>query len=272
MAGTAGGLAENSGISAVAYVVDLTVEDTASSFDIATVITVEATEAVDVIVLNAKQLDVAKKVVVDGEDKNGVSVRVPVSDVVFHEDREEVEILLGKKLTVGDTYNVTVTATGVLGVPSGEGFIKATYDSGKSWLAAIRSSPTSARMVFPCVDQAGEEADVTLRVWRPATHTAISNAPVINSQVISGGLTVSDTFATIRLAPHQVGLVVAPLKRQSADGDAVVLWGREQAAAATQEDARKYVSTVNALVENLSQVPLAESPLSVVALPGRHVT
>ena len=66
------------------------------------------------------------------------------------------------------------------------------------------------------------------------------------------------------LAPHELGLVVAPLEQHDG-GVGLSFWTRRQLAPALEEPAN-YVSTLNELAENLSNLTL--QPLSVVFLPG----
>lgn len=79
-----------------------------------------------------------------------------------------------------------------------------------------------------------------------------------------GTISYKDTFSELTLAPHQLGLVVAPLEKH-AQG-VLTYWTRSQLAS-TLGEIQTYVSTLNYVTENLSG--LALKALSVVFLPGK---
>ncbi|KAK3907461.1 Aminopeptidase N, partial [Frankliniella fusca] len=249
----------STGFRVLSYDVQLLVDD-GDTFDTSTLMTLEADEAVDEIVVHARDIVVDPKVSVYGR-VSGVSTRIPCSVQV---DGEEVHIALSRPLTVGVRYEVTMTASGTLGNPSDGGLVRATFDKGSSWVVAARGA---GRRLFPCVDTPDALADITLRVSRPSSHVALANADLNKTEDIAAASS-RDTFATARLAPHQVGLVVAPLQGAVLDQDAAVaLWARAGAAPVADRVLR-YAGALSDAVENLSGLPAALRHVAVVALPG----
>ncbi|XP_026281351.2 aminopeptidase N-like isoform X2 [Frankliniella occidentalis] len=245
-----------SGVLVISYDVQLRIDD-GDTFDTATLMTLEAEEAVDSFEVHAKDIAVDPKISVWGPE-HGVSTKIPSTVDI---DGEVVHIALTRPLTVGVRYEVTMTATGTVGSPSDGGLVRTTFDKG-SWAAVVRGA---GRRLFPCVDTPDALADVTLHVDRPTSHVALANADLNKTEDITQASS-KDTFETAKLAPHEVRLVVAPLQGALQD-PGLTLWARSEAAPFVDR-LLSYMSTTSDVVENLSGLPLALQHLAVVALPG----
>ncbi|KAJ2632705.1 hypothetical protein GGF44_003773, partial [Coemansia sp. RSA 1694] len=147
-------------------------------------------EATDKIVLHAKSITITRVVVYHGGSQLGC---VGGDSVVY--DNSELEMATIQMpcalqpTKAGDCVQIIITFSGVLS-ESMYGLYRCKYRDRKgspSVMLVTQFQAKCARLAFPCWDEPAIKAEFTLALTVPASHTALSNMPVVQETEGPGG-------------------------------------------------------------------------------------
>ncbi|XP_014016590.1 endoplasmic reticulum aminopeptidase 2 [Salmo salar] len=167
------------------------------------------------VVLHSKGLRITTATVLD---QNLAHLSDQVLPVLHNPTHEQVAIFSPRALTGGQKYFLFLE----FGADLGEGFYgfyRSTYrtSTGETrTLASTHFEPTSARMAFPCFDEPSIKANYSISIRRSPAHTALSNMPVEQTEVLDDGL-MEDRFAvSVRMSSYLVAFIVCDFRSVSA--------------------------------------------------------
>lgn len=171
-------------------------------------ISVEVSEPVSQIVLNAKEMDLkSARFVGDGSD-------VEIGDFAYDEELERVTLDLGGEVGVG-WYTLAIDFDGVLNRKL-YGFYISTFtdDAGvEHKIATTQFESTDARQAFPCFDEPAMKASFEIALTVPNDLFAASNGPIISEQVSGDGSLRTVKFGTtIKMSTYLVAFIVGPFE------------------------------------------------------------
>ncbi|MDQ6614578.1 MAG: M1 family metallopeptidase, partial [Actinomycetota bacterium] len=170
-------------------------------------ITVNVTEAVTEVVLNAVELDIltAELVSTTGERL--------VGRVTYDEREERATIALSGTAQPGP-WELDVTFTGVLNDKL-HGFYRSTYrdvDGNKQVIATTQFEATDARRAFPCWDEPDFKATFAVTLIVDSQLTALSNGAAVEDKDLGTGKRQVTFAETMPMSTYLVAFVVGPFE------------------------------------------------------------
>ena len=189
---------------------DLTLEpDLASASFIGSVaITIEVSEAIDAVVLNAAELDISRANVVIGTGDT-----VESTNITINETTERATIAFGSTLPVG-TAVMHCEFTGILNDKL-RGFYRSTYtdDAGvEHTIATTQFESTQARRAFPCFDEPDFKAVFGVTLVVQDNLTAVSCSNVTASEQLGDGRRRDQFGDTMLMSTYLLAFIVGELE------------------------------------------------------------
>ena len=169
--------------------------------------TLEVTEATDVLVLNAIELDLvaASMVGPDGASQ-------PAATITLDDTTERATLRFGSSLAPG-TWVLHMTFTGILNDKL-HGFYRSTFtdtDGAEQVIATTQFEATDARRAFPCWDEPDFKAVFAVTLIVAEDLTAVSNAAEVDRQPRDDGKHVVRFADTMAMSTYLVAFIVGPL-------------------------------------------------------------
>ncbi|MXX91974.1 MAG: M1 family metallopeptidase [Chloroflexi bacterium] len=171
-------------------------------------ISIDATENVSEIVLNAKEIELKSARLVGGGNAT------EASDFTYDEELERVTIQFDGEATPG-SYTLSIDFDGILNRKLA-GFYISTFtdESGEERkIATTQFESTDARQAFPCFDEPAMKASFEIALTVPADLFAASNGPIISEVVSDDGSERTVKFGTtIKMSTYLVAFIVGPFE------------------------------------------------------------
>jgi len=170
--------------------------------------TVEITEAVDEVVLNAIELDLDQAWVVEGADGARVDATVTLDD-----STERATLSLARPVGPG-AATVHVVFRGTLNDKL-HGFYRSTFrddDGTEHVIATTQFEATDARRAFPCWDEPDFKATFAVTLVVAEGLTAVSNAECVADEPTADGRRSVRFADTMAMSTYLVAFVVGPLE------------------------------------------------------------
>ncbi len=171
-------------------------------------ISIDATENVSEIVLNAKEIELKSARLVSGGSA------IEASDFTYDEELERVTIHLDGEATSG-SYTLSIDFDGILNRKLA-GFYISTFtdESGEERkIATTQFESTDARQAFPCFDEPAMKASFEIALTVPVGLFAASNGPIISEVLSDDGSERTVKFGTtIKMSTYLVAFIVGPFE------------------------------------------------------------
>ena len=171
-------------------------------------ISIDITETVSEIVLNAKEIELKSARLVGG------SSAIEASDFAYDEELERVKIHLDSEAPSG-SYTLSIDFEGILNRKLA-GFYISTFtdESGEERkIATTQFESTDARQAFPCFDEPAMKASFEVALTVPADLFAASNGPIISESFSDDGTERTVKFGTtIKMSTYLVAFIVGPFE------------------------------------------------------------
>ncbi|MCH8351430.1 MAG: M1 family metallopeptidase [Chloroflexi bacterium] len=146
-------------------------------------IDIHVVEATREIVLNALDLEIASATLHCGGSEN------TAESITFDEERQTATLSFGQQIPIGDA-TLDISFTGELNDKL-HGFYRSEYttpEGEQKYLAATQFEATDARRAFPCWDEPAQKAIFEVTLVVPDNLQAVSNTPVVEETMLTGGL------------------------------------------------------------------------------------
>ncbi|MEE9150106.1 MAG: M1 family metallopeptidase, partial [Candidatus Tectomicrobia bacterium] len=183
-------------------------------------ITVDVTEPVDTVWLNAAELDVTSVAI---EDAAGH--RSPLTEVMLVEAQERLQLGLGRLVGAGQ-YRLFLEFEGILNDKL-HGFYRSIFhdEHGQEHvIATTQFETTDARRAFPCFDEPDFKAVFGVTLIVPEALFAVSNAPVVQETATGDGRRQVVFADTMKMSTYLVAFIVGPFEATDAvDVDGIPL-------------------------------------------------
>ncbi len=183
-------------------------------------ITVDVTEPVDTVWLNAAELDVTSAAI---EDAAGH--RSPLTEVMLVEAQERLQLGLGRLVGAGQ-YRLFLEFEGILNDKL-HGFYRSVFhdEHGQEHvIATTQFETTDARRAFPCFDEPDFKAVFGVTLIVPEALFAVSNAPVVEETATGDGRRQVVFADTMKMSTYLVAFIVGPFEATDAvDVDGIPL-------------------------------------------------
>ncbi|HWR49975.1 MAG TPA: M1 family metallopeptidase [Bryobacteraceae bacterium] len=186
----------------VRYAVDLRVVPTGESFSGKVAIELDVKQAVPVIWLNGKQLEVTEAAVQTTSGRMAAKV-IPVAEGEFLGFEFPNPVPAGKA-------TLTASYKGKLNAKSSDGVFK-NQDLGE-WYAFTQFEATEARSAFPCFDEPGFKTPWQLTLHVKKEHSAFSNTMPVRTLDEAGGMQAVKFAETKPLPSYLVAFAVGPFE------------------------------------------------------------
>ena len=171
-------------------------------------ISIDTTETVSEIVLNAKEVEL------ESARLTGGGRAIEASDFTYDEELERVTIHLDGEAPSG-SHTLTIDFDGILNRKLA-GFYISTFtdDSGEERkIATTQFESTDARQAFPCFDEPAMKASFEVALTVPVDLFAASNGPIISETVSDDGAERTVKFGTtIKMSTYLVAFIVGPFE------------------------------------------------------------
>jgi puromycin-sensitive aminopeptidase len=180
----------------------------AFTFDGTETVTVDVTEATDVVVCNAAELQVHR-----AELRSTAGDVVLQGTVELDEARERATIRLDGRAEPG-TWELELTFTGILNDKLA-GFYRSTFkdaDGNERVIATTQMESTDARRAFPCWDEPDFKASFGVTLVVEQGLAAISNGHEVRSVDLGDGRRAVTFADTMKMSTYLVAFVVGPLE------------------------------------------------------------
>ncbi len=164
------------------------------------------TEATDVVVLNAIELDIHRATISGA----GGDIEAVVS---YNEELERVTLALGRTIKPGN-YQLSASFKGILNEKL-HGFYLSKYvnsDGNERTIATSQLQATDARRAFPCWDQPDLKATFGVTLIVEDGHMAITNGPEIGRRALGNGKVEVRFGTTMKMSTYIVAFVVGDLE------------------------------------------------------------
>jgi puromycin-sensitive aminopeptidase len=189
------------------YVIELTPDLEAATFDGLISIDLRVDEAVDEIVLNAAELDI---VTAELTTSGG---RTMAATVGVDAELERATLQFGQPVPAGPA-SVTMRFTGILNDQL-HGFYRSTFVDAEGLtqvIATTQFESTDARRAFPCWDEPDFKATFALTLVVPDHLTALSSGAEHRVEVLPGGTRRVEFAETMRMSTYVLAWVVGPFE------------------------------------------------------------
>lgn len=190
---------------------------------------IEVLDAVDRIVMNALELDIADASLVQGWASTGDDVDDVGAfslGIELDTEAERVTFLAPSEDVPPGRYTLSAVFSGKLNDKL-RGFYRSVFtdETGRERVVATTQfEETDARRAFPCFDEPDRKAVFSITVDVPVGMLAVSNGPEIEATDIAGGRRRVRFGDTIAMSTYLVAVVVGPLEATAAvDVDGVAL-------------------------------------------------
>lgn len=171
-------------------------------------ISIDATETVSEIILNAKEIELKSARLV------GDSGEIKATDFTYDEELERVTLHLASEASTG-SYSLAIDFRGILNRKLA-GFYISTFtdESGEERkIATTQFESTDARQAFPCFDEPAMKASFEVALTVPAELFAASNGPIISETTSKDGTERTIKFGTtIKMSTYLVAFIVGPFE------------------------------------------------------------
>ena len=188
------------------YDLELAPDLDAASFAGSQTVTLVVTEATDVVVLHALDLDITDAWLVQGTERISATA-------TYDGPSETVTLALDRTAEPGD-WTLETTFTGELNDKL-VGFYRSTFtdDAGVTQtLACTQFESTHARRAFPCWDEPAFKATFSIRLVVNEDLLAVSNAAETAVDELAGGRKRVHFAPTMHMSTYLVAFVVGPLE------------------------------------------------------------
>jgi puromycin-sensitive aminopeptidase len=175
-------------------------------------ISVDVTEPIETVWLNAAEMEVSTATF---EDASGNRIEIP--EVTLHEEAERVSLTLGQVVKPG-TYRLALDFTGLLNDKL-HGFYRSVFrdEQGQSHvIATTQFESTDARRAFPCFDEPDFKAVFGVTLMVPENLFAVSNAPIVEETPAAQGLRKVVFADTMKMSTYLVAFIVGPFEATAA--------------------------------------------------------
>jgi puromycin-sensitive aminopeptidase len=189
------------------YVIELTPDLEAATFDGRVGIDLRIEQAVDEIVLNAAELDIVTAALTTSEG------RTLAATVVVDAELERATLRFDEPVPAGPA-SVTMRFTGILNDQL-HGFYRSTFvdaDGLTQVIATTQFESTDARRAFPCWDEPDFKATFALTLVVPDHLTALSSGAERRAEVLPGGMRRVEFAETMRMSTYVLAWVVGPFE------------------------------------------------------------
>ncbi|KAK3929337.1 Aminopeptidase N [Frankliniella fusca] len=196
------------------YQVELTPDFNSFTFQGSALIIVNCVEDTYKIVLHAKELDFDSTEFYIVDDRNAY---FPIGDIssvkswTLDKVHDFLTIELNMLLTKGNRYRFIFAYTGKLNDDL-DGFYRSSYktaDGETRWLATTQFEETGARRAFPCWDEPSFKARFYIIIDHDQTRSAVSNMPIVSSQLQDTGLIQVQFDGTLPISTYLVAFIVS---------------------------------------------------------------
>ncbi|PRD28130.1 UNVERIFIED_CONTAM: Erap1 [Trichonephila clavipes] len=172
-------------------------------------ITFRVTMQTNFIVLHAKELNLSRVLVLEGEE-----IEIPVIKRLEYPKHEQLYIEVFGTLKPYQDYILWIDFKKHLREKL-EGFYISSYktaDGQKRYLATTHFQPTLARAAFPCFDEPAMKATFQLTVVHEDGYNAYFNSEVSQTEPYGNGLTITVFDKTLKMSTYLVAFVVCDFK------------------------------------------------------------
>jgi puromycin-sensitive aminopeptidase len=201
------------------YVLELTPDLEAATFDGQVVVEVHVHDPVDTVVLNAAELDVAAAEVMTSAGRR-LTAKVHLDTTL-----EQVALHFDETVPSGPA-SLTLRFTGVLNDHL-RGFYRSTFVDGEGAtrvIATTQFESTDARRAFPCWDEPDFKATFALSLVVPAHLTALSSGEQVSDDPLPDGRRRVGFAETMRMSTYVLAWVIGPFElTEPVDVDGVAL-------------------------------------------------
>ncbi len=171
-------------------------------------ISVNTTETVSEIVLNANEIELKSARLIGGGSA------IESSDFTYDEELERVTIHLDGEATPG-SHTLSINFDGILNRKLA-GFYISTFtdeDGVERKIATTQFESTDARQAFPCFDEPAMKASFEVALTVPNDLFAASNGPIISEEDSADGTERTVKFGTtIKMSTYLVAFIVGPFE------------------------------------------------------------
>ncbi|XP_066566761.1 endoplasmic reticulum aminopeptidase 1b [Amia ocellicauda] len=167
-------------------------------------IQVEVLQQTSAIVLHSKNLQLAKAVLLEGDQRS-------LLQILEYPPYEQVALVSKRPLAAGRLYMVLVEFAANLS-ESFHGFYNSAYRSSDGEvrvLASTQFEPTYARAAFPCFDEPAFKANFSITIRREAKHITLSNMPKVKTVELGGGLLEDHFDMSVKMSTYLVAFIVS---------------------------------------------------------------
>jgi puromycin-sensitive aminopeptidase len=178
------------------------------TFEGAETVTVEVTEPVTEIVLNAAELDVTKATLHRTTDD-----RTLQGSITIDTTRERATITLDGEAEPGE-WQLDLVFTGILNDQLA-GFYRSTFkdaDGNERVIATTQFESTDARRAFPCWDEPDFKATFAVTLVVEQDLLAIANGSIVDERALDDGRRAVTFAETMVMSTYLVAFVVGPLE------------------------------------------------------------
>ncbi|KAF8776973.1 Glutamyl aminopeptidase like protein [Argiope bruennichi] len=181
-------------------------------------ITFRVTMQTNFIVLHAKELNMSRTLILEGEE-----IEIPVVRSLEYPKHEQLYIEIEGTLKPYQDYILWIDFKKHLKEKL-EGFYISSYktsDGQKRYLATTHFQPTLARAAFPCFDEPAMKATFQLTVVHEEGYNAYFNSEVSQTEPYGNGLSITVFDKTLKMSTYLVAFVVCDFKalqKTSPDG------------------------------------------------------
>ncbi|XP_052903209.1 aminopeptidase N-like [Anopheles moucheti] len=159
---------------------------------------------------------------------------LPVGNVVYMEQFEQVYFGFGERLLTGEHYKIRMSFLNNIGTEL-KGLYRSSYVIGNTtrYLATTHFESTYARSVFPCYDEPAYKATFNVRIRHRPEYTALSNMPAINRYTV-GDYTETTFDTTPLMSTYLLAFVISDFKTISQETDRFRVFAAEDKFAHTE--------------------------------------
>ncbi|GFT63992.1 glutamyl aminopeptidase [Nephila pilipes] len=172
-------------------------------------ITFRVTMQTNFIVLHAKELNLSRVLILEGEE-----TKIPVIKHLEYPKHEQLYIEVFGTLKPYQDYILWIDFKKHLREKL-EGFYISSYktaDGQKRYLATTHFQPTLARAAFPCFDEPAMKATFQLTVVHEDGYNAYFNSEVSQTEPYGNGLSITVFDKTLKMSTYLVAFVVCDFK------------------------------------------------------------
>lgn len=180
-----------------------------ATFEGSVVIEFEVIQPTVSIVLHAIDLDITSTALITSSGEH-----YDIPKVHYHAAEEAIVILLPLTFSAGQKFQLLQNYTGRMSDRTPVGMYRTSYidhQGNVSWIAATQMEPSSARNLFPCIDEPAAKATFTVSIVADQKLFCASNMDIASSRAIS----VTNKIVTFNTTPvmstYLLALVVGDL-------------------------------------------------------------